>query len=186
MALKTTDNDALNDALQARADSYPVENHELNGLAGLAAEVDGGAAAVSAPGDPNAPEVAPAGPDYGTEAAGAVDMLGAMICGYSPACAPLWNDEKKGAMAASIAPVMEKYGFTFGAMPVELVALITCGPVLYQSARVIGAQMAEDKAKAAAAQRQAAANNAGPVAPSQAASETPVPERHPQMDLYKA
>lgn len=162
------------------------ENHELNGLAGLVAEVDGGAAAVSAPGDPNAPEVAPAGPDFSTEAAGAVDMLGAMICGYSPACEPLWGADTKTRMAASVAPVMEKYGFTFGAMPCEMLAIVVCGPVLYQSARIIGREMAEDKAKAVASQRQAAAHNAGlpvtPVAP----SDVPEVARHPQTALYSA
>lgn len=160
------------------------ENHELNGLAGLVMEVDGGAAAVSSPGDPNAPEVIPAGPDYGMEARGAVDMLGAMVCGYSPACEPLWQEQKKAAMAASIAPVMEKYGFTFGAMPCEMLALVVCGPVLYQSAKIIGREMAEDKAKAAAMQRQAVTNNAAPASAPAAPDESPQVERHPQAALY--
>lgn len=171
---------ALIDHTNAPAPIPEVENHELNGLAGLAAEVDGGAAAVAAPGDPNAPELAPAGPDYSMEARGAVDMLGAMICGYSPKCEPLWGDDKKAAMAASVAPVMEKYGFTFGAMPCEMLALVVCGPVLYQSAKVIGREMAEEKARAAAVTGQPA-----PASATAAPVEAPEVARHPQMALHQ-
>lgn len=161
------------------------ENHELAGLASLAVEADQSAAAVAAPGDPTAPELPAPGPDYATEAAGMVDMLGAMICGYSPACAPLWGQETKQRMALSVAPVMEKYGFSFGAMPVELTALVVCGPVLYQSARIIGAQMAEDKAKAGQAQQQAAARNAAGLPEPKAPDDAPAAAVHPQMALYK-
>lgn len=118
------------------------------------------------------------------EAAGAVDMLGAMICGYSPACAPLWSPETKQRMAASVAPVMEKYGFSFGAMPCELTALVVCGPVLYQSARIIGAQMAEDKAKAEQAHAAAASRNAAGLPTPKAPDEAPAAAVHPQMALY--
>lgn len=166
-------------------ESQGIENHELAGLAGLADEVDGGAAAVAAPGDPHAPQPIPAGPDYGQEAAGMVDMFGAMVCGYAPAAEPLWSPETKGRMAASIAPVMEKYGVSFGALPVEVTALIVCGPVLYQSARVVAAQINADKAKAAAAQSQAVAHNAAPAAAPAAPADTPEQPRHAQMALYQ-
>jgi hypothetical protein len=162
-----------------------TENHELAGLASLAAEADQSAAAVAAPGDPTAPELPAPGPDYANEAAGMVDMLGAMICGYSPACAPLWGADTKQRMALSVAPVMEKYGFSFGAMPCELTALVVCGPVLYQSARIIGAQMAEDKAKAGQAQQQAAARNAAGLPEPKAPDDAPAAAVHPQMALYK-
>jgi len=161
------------------------ENHELAGLASLAAEADQSAAAVAAPGDPTAPELPPPGPDFATEAAGMVDMLGAMICGYSPACAPLWGADTKQRMAMSVAPVMEKYGFSFGAMPVELAALVVCGPVLYQSARIIGAQMADDKARAAQAQQRAQETNAAPVTAPPAPADAPAASVHPQMALYQ-
>ena len=160
------------------------QNHELAGLAGIAAEADQAAAGVAAPGDPTAPELAPPGPDYATEAAGMVDMLGAMICGYSPACAPLWGTETKQRMSMSVAPVMEKYGFSFGAMPCEMTAIVVCGPVLYQSARIIGAQMAEDKVKAAEAQQQAAARNAAGLPAPKAPDDAPAAAVHPQMALY--
>lgn len=180
MAMKNVISEKIESAVAMQAES---ENHELNGLAGLALEVDGGAAAVSSPGDPNAPEVLPAGPNYGLEAAGAVDMLGAMICGYSPACKPMWGDETRASMAASIAPVMEKYNFTFGSAPPELLAIIVCGPVLYQSAQTIALEMAEKKARIAAAKNRTWVENvqaAQPVAP----TESPETLRHPQVELY--
>jgi hypothetical protein len=37
-----------------------------------------------------------------------VDLLSAMLDGYAPGAG--WQDEQRARMAASIAPVLEKYG----------------------------------------------------------------------------
>jgi len=162
------------------SDATQPENIELAGLTGLAAEVDGAAAAVAAPGDPNAPTLPEPGPDFGMEARGAVDMLGAMICGYAPQAESVWTEPTRERMAASLAPVMAKYGFSFGAMPVELTALIVCGPVLWQSSRIVATKINVDKAAAAAR-----AGEGGPTVADVTPAETPQGEVHPQLALYQ-
>lgn len=158
------------------------ENLELNGLASLAAEVDGAAAAVAAPGDPNAPEMPQAGPDFGAGARQVVDLFGAMAVGFVPEAAPLWGDDTKARMSGSLAPVFEKYGWDMaGAMPCEIVAIVTCGPVLWQTSKLLAAKVEAAKADAAAKARQAA-----PVAADVLdANERPEGKRHPQMALYE-
>ncbi|EON15333.1 hypothetical protein C266_02571 [Pandoraea sp. SD6-2] len=141
-------------AVAKKGDGLPVEKPTLDasgqfaGLEGVAMEVD---AAAEAAINPAAAEqaAAPAGPDYGIEAAGAVDLLNAMIEGYAPGAG--WDEKTGQRMAASLSPVFEKYGFSFAAAPCELVAAIVCGPVLYQSARVVAAKLQSDRIEQEAA-----------------------------------
>jgi len=122
--------------------------------------------------------------DYLTEAQGVVDMVAAMIVGYCPDCAPLWETDTKHRVAAALAPVMEKYGASVGAIPPELLLAIVLVPVLLQTANKISAYNA---AKKAVADAQASAK-AGIVRPTAKADADPTPEqaRHPQEALYRS
>lgn len=137
-----------------KGDGLPVEKPTLDpqfaGLEGVALEVDAAADAAINPGAAEPAEGAPVGPDYGVEAAGAVDLLNAMIEGYAPGAG--WDEKTGKRMAASLSPVFEKYGWSFDAAPPELVAAIVCGPVLYQSARAVAAKIQRDRLEQEAAQ----------------------------------
>lgn len=122
----------------------------LDALAGMAAAADADAAGVlnpaMAPGAPGAQ--ADTGPDYGRSAAAMVDLASAALDGYCPGAG--WHEQQREIMAASIAPVLEKYGFDFaGSAPCELIALFVCGPVLYQSAKLVAFKIAQDRAELA-------------------------------------
>lgn len=123
----------------------------LDALAGMAAAADAEAAgvlnpAMASPGAPGAP--ADMGPDYMKGAAGLVDLASAALDGYAPGAG--WPEEKRALMAASIAPVLEKYGWNVeGSLPCELVALMVCGPALYQSAKIVALKIAQDRAELA-------------------------------------
>ena len=154
---------------------------ELDNLEGLVAQADAGAIAL----DPQAQqeEAAQAGPDYGTEARGAVDLFAAMVCGYAPKAESVWNEGAKARTAAALAPVMEKYGFTLGNLPPELTLAIVAGPLLWQSSKIVAAQMAQEKSQAKPqAQAQAQPQEANP-APEP--GRAPAPEVHPQVRLYQ-
>ena len=115
-------------------------------LGGMGAAIDGEAAAAlnpeMAPGAPGAP--ADIGPDYHRGASGIVDLARGMIGGYAPGAE--WDEQTSARMAASLAPVFEKYGWDVeGAFPCELVALMVCGPVLYQSARAVALKIRQDR-----------------------------------------
>ncbi|SAK68223.1 hypothetical protein AWB76_04071 [Caballeronia temeraria] len=118
----------------------------LDSLGGMAAGIDAEAAGAlnpemsgAMPGQP-----VPTGPDYERGARGIVDMTRAMIGGYAPGAE--WDEATSGRMAASLAPVFEKYGWDMeAAMPCELVALVVCGPVLYQSARAVALKIKQDR-----------------------------------------
>ena len=125
---------------------------DLDNLEGIAAQADAGAVSMDNPPGADgqgADLVAPQGPDYMTEARGAVDLFATMVVGYAPKAESIWTEPAKARTAAALAPVLEKYGFSFGAMPCELTLIIVAGPLLWQSSRIVAAQMAEDKAKAA-------------------------------------
>ena len=131
-------------------------SNELDQLAGIAAEADTAAAPPEL--TPDGQPVQPAAAiDYATEAAAAVDMFAGLVTGYAPA------------------PVLEKYGVSVGAMPPELLLIVTAGPLLYQTSKLVAAQMHAQKAKAPAADT--AAPPAGP-------AESPGPQIHPQVALY--
>jgi len=138
-------------AIERKGDGLPVEKPTLDAapgfaaLGGLAADIDAqahealnpGAAAAAAEAEANAP-------DYGKGAAGIVDLVSAMLDGYAPGAG--WGDKQRGMMAASIAPVLEKYGWDLNsAMPCEVVALMVCGPALYQSAKVVALKIQTDR-----------------------------------------
>jgi len=148
----------------------------LDQLEGLAIEADTGAKALD-PVDPNAPPP-PAVIDYAQEARGLVDMLGALITGYAPACGPLWNESTKGRIAEAAAPVMVKYNFSIGGMPPELVLLVVAGPVLYQSSKIVAKQMNEDRKTAPVVEDA----KAKPV--TAAPTDTPEAPTSPQTALY--
>lgn len=124
---------------------------DLDQLTHMATQADSGAAEIDA--QARGPELDENGqpvavqqpPDFQHEAAAAVDLFAAMAVGYAPKCATVWTDAAKGRTAAALAPVMEKYGFSFGGMPPELTLLIVAGPLLWQSSRIVAAQINDEK-----------------------------------------
>lgn len=158
---------------------------DLDKLEHMAAQADIGAADIDAaargPALDEQGQPLPPAPDFTTEAAAMIDMGAAMLAGYAPKTADVWTAEAKQRTALALAPVMEKYGFTFGAMPPEILLLITVGPLLWQSARIVSEQKQAEQAK-----------NTPPGRPGgiEAVALQPVasgPETltHPQMGLYK-
>lgn len=157
---------------------------DLDQLDSVAAAADAGAAAADGVAVQDAGQaLQDTGPNYGGEAAGAVDMFTSMLVGYAPATASIWTDEAKARTAAALAPVMEKYGFSFGSLPPEITLLVVAGPLVWQSSRVVAAQMEADKAKAA---QVAAPKHPAPYidASKMPQDRPPAPERHPQEKLY--
>ena len=155
------------------------EPSDLDALESLATTVDGDHLGAMPDGTAIADQPAPV--DYASEAAMTVDTIAALITGYCPATVELWADDKKKAVSAALDPVYEKYGWTLGGMPCELVLIITAGPLLYQSSKLIATQMAQEKAAKQAKPKQvdAATGQAKPAAP-----EAPEVLRHPQTALY--
>jgi hypothetical protein len=151
-------------------------------LGGLGAAIDGEAAAAL---NPAMSGVAPGaqadiGPDYHKGACGIVDLARGMIGGYAPGAE--WDEPTSARMAASLTPVFEKYGWDVeSAFPCELVALMVCGPVLYQSARAVALKIRQDRFALEHAQsgrtdpntiKGAAAAESGPPAGSQTSGDT--------------
>lgn len=173
---------------------------DLDNLDGLAAQADAGAVSMDTPPGPDGQgpgtELASVGPDYLTEARGIVDMFAAMVVGYAPKAESVWTDPDKSRTAAALAPVMKKYAFTLGGMPCELALIIVAGPLLWQSSKIVAAQMAEKKAKAAKDAKDAKASQgdtvsdamvkaAQPAAPTGQPENAPATPVHDQMRLYQ-
>jgi len=164
-------------------------NEDFEQLAGRAAEVDAANEPMMTPieGGIVATEAEPP-VDYYRESRGAVDFFAALIVGYCPSCADVWDSGTKERVSAALAPVMEKYGVTLGALPPELTLLIVAGPPLYQSSRLV-AEHTQRKREEAERQRQEAAakNPAGPYAAGKpdGSPESPDMLVHPQMGLYQ-
>lgn len=163
-------------------------NTDLDNLDHIATQADAGAISMDTPqaAEGQGGELAPQGPDYFIEARGTVDMFTAMIVGYAPKCESVWTEPAKARTAAALAPVMEKYGFNFGAMPPELTLIIVAGPLLWQSSRIVAAQMAEDKAKAAKEKPKAEKPDPMTMAaqPVGQFEQAPAQEVHDQVKLY--
>lgn len=160
-------------------------SNELDALAGVAAAADAGAIAADNVGQTEeGGELVPAGPDFGQEAAGAVDMFTGLLVGYAPDAASIWTPEAKQRTAAALVPVMEKYGFSFGNLPPELTFVVVAGPLLWQSARVVGNQAAKDKAQAPAKAPERKQDGITAAAAGAVAT-APAPAVHPQTALYK-
>jgi hypothetical protein len=145
--------------IERKGDGLPIEKPTLDAapnfaaLGSLAAEVDAQAHEALNPGAAQAAADAAAnGPDYAKGAAGIVELVSAMLDGYAPGAG--WQEAQRTQMAASIAPVLEKYGWDLNtAMPCELVALMVCGPALYQSAKVVALKIQTDRLALARAAR---------------------------------
>jgi hypothetical protein len=144
---------------------------ELDQLAGVAAATDAGAAMPQL--DQTGAPVAPI--NYGAESAAAVAMFAGLLTGYCPATAPLWDQATQARVSITLAPVLEKYGITVGTLPCELLLIVTAGPLLYQSARLVATQMAAEKK---------AAKEAAPADATPGADAGPEQLRHPQTALY--
>lgn len=146
--------------IERKGDGLPVEKPTLEGdapsfaaLGSLAGEVDSMAYEALNPGAAAAAaEAAANGPDYGKGAAGIVELVSAMLDGYAPGAG--WAEPQRTQMAASIAPVLEKYGWDLNTvMPCELVAIMVCGPALYQSAKIVTLKIQTDRLALARAAR---------------------------------
>ena len=150
-------------------------NTPLDGLAGAAAQADAEHLGALPDGALIADQPAPV--DYATEAAGGVDMFAAMVGGYCQPAGELFTDEKKKSIVSAMVPVMQKYDFTFGALPCELVLIATAGPVLYQASKLVAKQMKEESAQA---------KIEAPAKAVDAPEQAPEHKRHPQEALYPA
>ena len=164
---------------------------DLDALTHMATQADAGATEIddAARGpelDENGQPVVQAGPvNYGTEAAGAVDMFTALLVGFAPKTESIWTAKAKERTALALAPVLEKYGFSFGNMPPEITLAIVAGPLLWQSSRMVADQINADKKPP---QQQPVTARAQPQvqAPPQATNPGgPEMVTHPQMGLYK-
>jgi len=146
------------------------QNFELDQLASQAAAAD--AESLPAADQSTDGTEIDATPDYAHEANGCVDFFAALITGYCPKAEPIWTDKTKARVSAALAPVFEKYSFTMSAAPPELILLIIAGPPLFQSARLIAAQLQAERA-------------AQPKAKPPADDQAPKPEVHDQVRLYQ-
>jgi hypothetical protein len=102
-----------------------------------------------APGAEEQNLIEPVGPDFGTEASQMTDLVAAMITGYEPKTLHIWDEPRKAQIAASLAPVLEKYNFTLGNIPPEFYLLMLVGPPLYQSSKIIADGMNRREVQAA-------------------------------------
>lgn len=167
---------------------------DLDNLEHMAALADTGATEIDAAArgpelDENGQPVVQAGPvNYGTEAAGAVDMFTALLVGFAPRTAAIWTPEAKERTALALAPVLEKYGFSFGNMPPELTLAIVAGPLLWQSSRIVAEQInADKKPKSLAVTEQPKVEAQSKAAKVEQQQNPAGPEQvvHAQMGLYK-
>lgn len=117
--------------------------------------------------------------NHQAEAKATVETLGALMAGYCPPAGEMWNS-RADAMAAALTPVFEKYGWSLGAIPCELTALIVIGPVAYQCSKLIAYQIEQERA----ARKPAAKPAQAQATPQTAAPEELGPARHPQEALY--
>lgn len=121
----------------------------LDQLDQIAAAADSSLGAIDNPGQPLGEGAqVQQGPDYRTAAAGMVEMFAAMACGYAPEAGPIWTPDAKARTAEALAPVLEKYSIDLGAMPPEITLLIVAGPLLWQTAKIIGMKNQAARAKA--------------------------------------
>ena len=164
---------------------------ELDNLQGVAAAADSSAAALDGQNQTSGTEVAviEQGPDFMTEARGMVDMFAAMAVGYAPKAESVWTEQAKARTAAALVPVREKYAFSLGAMPPELTLIIVAGPLLWQTSKIVAAQMAEEKAKTKPKEKDKPADGQGisevVAKPTGQPEQAPATPTHSQMALYQ-
>ena len=156
---------------------------DLDQLDNLAANIDAEHAGALPDGSLIADQPPPK--NYAIEASATVDTFAALVGGYCPPAGALWDETRKQAVSAALVPVMEKYGFSLGALPPELTLIIVAGPLLYQTSKMIAGQMAQDKAKAKPAPTINAATGDTAQQPPGAIHEAPEVLKHPQTALYK-
>lgn len=175
-------------SIPRKGDGLPIEKPTLgeggglDSLGGMVGDIDAAAHEALNPGAAQAAAEAAAdaaanAPDYRRGAAGMVDLANAMIAGFAPGAG--WDTETGERMADSLAPVFEKYGWDMEKhVPCELVAVLVCGPVLWQSAQAVALKIQTDRARLAYAARGLAdpntiAGQARAQAAAQAATQTP-------------
>lgn len=165
--------------------------NDLDNLTHMAALADAGATEIDAAArgpelDEHGQAIVQAAPtDYHTEAAGAVDMFAALVVGFAPKAEPIWSAEAKARTAAALAPVMEKYGFSFGAMPPEITLAIVAGPLLWQSSRVVAEQLEEKRRESARRPDVTDVQAHAQRDPAPESGAGPEVKTHAQMGLYK-
>jgi len=167
-------------------------NPDLDQLAHMATQADSGAAEIDAlargpeldeNGQPVPVELTP---DYNHEATAAVDLFAALAVGYAPKCASVWTDAAKERTAQALAPVLEKYGFSFGGLPPEVTLLVVAGPLLWQSSRIVAAQINEEKRPAPTPQSMEQGAPAPATAPNMQNPNGPEILQHAQVKLYES
>lgn len=87
---------------------------------------------------------------YDEEGLMAVDMFADMAIAYEPSVAPCWPPATRRRCGVALAAVLKKYNFSLFRSP-ELVLLITLGPPMFQTSKIIASVM-NGKAEAAAKQ----------------------------------
>lgn len=157
--------------------------NDLDQLDMITAKADEGAAAVDPQAQADAAAAA-AAPDYGREAAIMVDMFAGLVTGYAPATAEVWTNPAKQRTAMALAPVLEKYGITFDALPCELLFAVVAGPLLWRSSKLVAMQMEMDGARAKAEAKKPDTPQPLQPDPAPGPSAAPAPPVHPQTKLY--
>jgi hypothetical protein len=93
--------------------------------------------------------------DYGTEAAMLISTLVLVAAPFFPSIPKIWAQPKQQAVAAALAPVMEKYGFTLGdfmgAYKEEITLIVVAGPLVLETIDGIKADRAASRKPAPAA-----------------------------------
>lgn len=122
---------------------------------------------------------APTAPvDYLSDAKGLVDIAAESLAAFYPSTAPILTTEKRGRIAAALAPVLEKYGLDmagiFGKWGAEIGLAFAVAPIAIPLAQAIRAD--RDSARQA---QIAAAPPPPPAGPTAATTTAP-----PPSDLY--
>lgn len=155
----------------------PALSPELASLQAQAVQLETETAAPPA-GEPTAGCEIAAPVDYLADAKGIVDIAAESLAAFYPSTGPILNAEKRGRIAAALAPVMQKYGLDMGAIFGKFGPEIGLGFALAQVAVPIANAIRADRTPARKEQEQAKAPPppAGPTAATTAAP--------PASDLY--
>ena len=92
-----------------------------------------------------------AGPDYRQEAAELLRFVLALVVPYCRSLGEVWTRDAQTEFCAAAAPVMEKYGFTLGALKAlpEIRLALVAVPLLVKSAECVRLEIEARRAAAA-------------------------------------
>lgn len=109
------------------------------------------------PGQPAAAPAAPAAADYDAESRDLVAFAWALFDPLYPSLRPIYTAEVRATIAARLAPIARKYGWTLEFFGPEIMLGVTLAPLIVPTARAIKADNAAARAAKAAPVKAAAA-----------------------------